>query len=286
MASVLVLGGMAGAATSYRVQPGDNLSVIAARAGVSVAALRAANPSLRNANQVRAGQRLMVPNRQLPAKTYRVKPGENLTVIAHRSGMTVGQLLRANPQLQGGRLLRAGAVLQIPGRTVAARVGAGGQGGARSTALGARRTGGASVRAASIRVSGRAASSGWLWPVAGHTYVSSGFGERTLEGEHEMHYGVDIVAPEGTPVRAARAGRVLESRADFARGWGWTVVMEHEGGWITRYAHLSRNLVRAGEYVTQGQTVGRVGNTGRSTGAHLHFGTYMRWNPKNPLALY
>ncbi|SMB89254.1 LysM peptidoglycan-binding domain-containing M23 family metallopeptidase [Deinococcus hopiensis] len=282
-----LLGSWGSAATSYRVQPGDNLSSIAGRAGVSVSALRAANPSLRNADQVRAGVTLMVPNRQLPGKTYRVRSGENLTVIAHRSGMTVGQLLRANPQLQGGRLLRAGAVLQIPGRTVAARIG-NGQGGERPEVQASRpaRGRGATVRPASIRVSVGPAASGWLWPVAGHAYISSGFGDRTLEGEHEMHYGVDIVAPEGTPVRAARAGRVLESRADFARGWGWTVVMEHEGGWITRYAHLSQNLVRAGEYVTRGQTVGRVGSTGRSTGAHLHFGTYLRWNPRDPLALY
>ncbi|MFC6661417.1 M23 family metallopeptidase [Deinococcus multiflagellatus] len=140
-----------------------------------------------------------------------------------------------------------------------------------------------------------ASSSGrglWLWPLPGYGAVSSGYGERELLGEREMHYGVDISAPMGTPVLAARAGRVLEARADFARGWGWTVVLQHPDGWVTRYAHLSGTLVRAGELVVQGQPVGRVGNTGRTTGPHLHFGTYLRWGPgeswtpRDPLSFY
>ncbi len=269
-----MLAGLASAATPYRVRPGENLTVIAQRAGVSLTALRAANPSLRNANQVRAGQILLIPNRQLPGKTHRVQRGENLTVIAHRHGLSLSQLLRANPGLNVRRPLRPGMTVQIPGRKVAARLPAS-----------LRRSSGATVRTASIRVS-PVTGSGWLWPVTGYRFISSGFGERNIDGDHEMHYGVDIVAPQGTPVRAARAGRVLESRADFERGWGWTVVIEHEGGWITRYAHLSANLIRAGERVAQGQIIGRVGSTGRSTGPHLHFGTYLRWNPKDPLQLY
>lgn len=269
LASAL-LAPAAGAASSYRVRPGDNLTVIAARAGVSLSALRAANPGLRNANQVQAGRTLRIPDRQLAARTHRVRGGENLTVIARRYGLTLSGLLNANPRYRGGRVVRIGAVLRIPARRVAARSG-----------------GAATVRAASIRVSAAPASSaGWLWPVRGYAAVSSDFGPRVLEGEREMHYGVDIVAPHGSPVRAARSGRVIESRADFKRGWGWTVVIEHPDGWITRYAHLSANLIRAGEPVAQGQVIGRVGNTGRSTGTHLHFGTYLRWNPKDPLSLY
>lgn len=281
---VLVLAGLASAATSYRVRPGDNLTLIAKQAGISISALKAANPGLKNADHVQAGKVLRIPNRQLPSKTHRVRSGENLTVIAHRYGFTLSQLLRANPQINARRPLRAGVTVRIPGRNVAARLpGSGAQASARPVA---RRSSGATVRTASIRVSSVPSASGWLWPVPGHRFVSSGFGERTLEGDHEMHYGVDIVAPEGTTVRAARSGRVLESRADFERGWGWTVVIEHPDGWITRYAHLSANLARAGEQVARGQTIGRVGNTGRSTGPHLHFGTYLRWNPKDPLKLY
>ncbi|WP_345467272.1 M23 family metallopeptidase [Deinococcus carri] len=286
--AALVLAGLASAATSYRVRPGDNLTVIAQRAGISVSALKDANPGLKNANQVQAGKTLRIPNRQLPGTAHRVKSGENLIRIAHRYGLSLSQLLRANPQLGAGRPLRAGASVHIPGRNVAARLPRSGS--AAESPAGSRTvrrsTPAAAVRTASIRVSSVPAASGWLWPVPGYHYVSSGYGDRVLDGEHEGHYGVDIVAPQGTIVRAARSGRVLESRADFERGWGWTVVVEHPDGWITRYAHLSANLARAGDRVVQGQPIGRVGSSGRSTGPHLHFGTYMRWNPKDPLALY
>ncbi|ANE44666.1 peptidase M23 [Deinococcus puniceus] len=263
--------GSASSAATYRIKPGDTLSGIAVRAGVTVAQLRAANPALRDANSVQAGRVLTLPGRVLPATRYRVKAGENLTVIAQRVGLTLTQLVRANPKYAGGKPVWVGAIIQIPARTVAARTG---------TA--------ATVRPAAIRVNpvSPASSGAWLWPVAGYRTVSSDYGSRVLDGVREMHYGIDIVAPTGTLVRAARSGRVLESRPDFDRGWGWTVVLEHPDGWITRYAHLSANLARQGEVVTRGQPIGRVGNTGRSTGPHLHFGTYLRWSPRDPLSLY
>jgi murein DD-endopeptidase MepM/ murein hydrolase activator NlpD len=203
-----------------------------------------------------------------------VKSGENLSVIAARYGLSLSALLSANPTYRGGKAVWAGARLTIPARSAAPSPAPAASGTAARSA--------ATVRAASS--SGR--SGGWLWPVTGYHGVSSGYGPRVLGGVREDHLGVDIVAPVGTPVRAARSGRVLESRPDFDRGWGWTVVLEHPDGWITRYAHLSANLVRKGELVVRGQPVGRVGNTGRSTGPHLHFGTYLRWNPRDPLSLY
>ncbi|WP_243398288.1 LysM peptidoglycan-binding domain-containing M23 family metallopeptidase [Deinococcus koreensis] len=272
-AALLWSGAQAG--SSYRVQRGDTLSEIAARSGVSMAELRAVNARLRGSAQVQAGWVLAIPDRRLPASTHRVTEGQNLTVIARKYGLTLSQLVRANPRYQGGKPVWAGAVLTIPARTAHA----GGSAPAR---------GGMSVRAASTSSPARSAASGgrWLWPLPGHQTISSGFGERELGGETEVHYGIDIVAPTGTLVRAARSGRVLESRPDYDRGWGWTVVVEHPDGWITRYAHLSVNLAKQGELVVRGQGIGRVGNTGRSTGPHLHFGTYLRWSPRDPLSLY
>lgn len=272
--------GSAHAATAYRVKSGDTLIGIAARAGVSVGQIRAINPSLRGSSVVKVGRVIQIPNRVIAAKKYHVRSGENLTTIARKFHMSAAQLLRANPEYLGGKNVWAGAVIRIPARNVAAK-------------LGHPSSGAAVIRTAGIRVSERqsstpanVASGSWLWPLPGYQYVSSGFGERELGGDNAMHYGVDIVAPTGTPVLAARSGRVLESRPDFDRGWGWTVVLEHPDGWITRYAHLSQNLVKAGEKVTRGQRIGRVGNTGHSTGPHLHYGTYLRWNPKNPMRLY
>ncbi|MFK7602761.1 peptidoglycan DD-metalloendopeptidase family protein [Deinococcus sp. SM5_A1] len=267
LSGLLLLTGWAGAATSYRVRSGDTLGQIAARAGLSVKQVQAANPKLRGKTVVQAGWVLTLPARPGAATQYRVRSGDSLSVIAKRYDISLPQLLRANPKYAGGKPVQVGMLVKIPARTVTAS----------ST-----RTPAATVRTASTSSRG----DGWLWPLSRYHTISSGYGERTLEGDSEMHYGVDIVAPIGTPVRAARSGRVLESRPDFERGWGWTVVIEHPDGWITRYAHLSVNLIRKGELVSQGQTIGRVGNTGRSTGPHLHFGTYLRWNPRDPLGLY
>ncbi len=263
----LMLAGWAGAATSYRVKPGDTLSEISARAGLSVSQVQAANPRLGGKTTVQAGWVLTLPARPGAATQYRVRPGDNLSVIARRYNVSLSRLLQANPQYAGSKPIQVGAVVRIPPRAASA---------------GSPRTPAAAVRPAST--SGRGGT--WLWPLSSHRAVSSGFGERTLEGADEMHYGVDIVAPVGTVVRAARSGRVLESRPDFERGWGWTVVLEHPDGWITRYAHMSANLIKKGELVQRGQAIGRVGNTGRSTGPHLHFGTYLRWDPRDPMGLF
>jgi murein DD-endopeptidase MepM/ murein hydrolase activator NlpD len=100
--------------------------------------------------------------------------------------------------------------------------------------------------------------------------LSSGFGLRTdpFTGRQAMHRGIDLAAPEGSPVRAALAGVV---RSAGERGdYGLAVEVEHPGGYTTLYAHASELLVREGDKVTPGQPIARVGRTGRSTGAHLH----------------
>jgi len=265
----------ASAAGSYRVQPGDNLTLIARRSGLTVAQLRAANPQLPGQNTVRAGQVLRLPDAHKAATSHRVRAGETLSGVAARYRLSLSQLLRANAGLSALKPLRAGKVLYIPGRQIAAAL---------PSPAAKRQASTPVIRTARLRPLAHAAGSGgWTWPVRG--WISSGYGERSFDGDSEMHYGVDIVVPPGTAVHATRAGRVVESRADFARGWGWTIIVDHGDGWQTRYAHLSRNLARVGDTVVRGQRIGLSGSTGRSTGPHLHFGTYLSGVPKNPLAL-
>lgn len=109
-----------------------------------------------------------------------------------------------------------------------------------------------------------------VWPLpVGYTKVTSGFGLREFEGEVEFHYGMDVACPVGTPVFAVLPGRVVH---DMWKGWGGlTVVLEHEGNVETVYCHLSEILVKYGEKVEKGQPIGLSGNTGRSSGPHLHF---------------
>lgn len=112
----------------------------------------------------------------------------------------------------------------------------------------------------------------FVFPLAIPSPITSLFGWRThpIFGDRRFHTGTDLGAPEGTPVVASKDGEVHV--ADYLGGYGLTVILRHaEGTLETRYAHLSRILVRPGETVKQGEVVGLVGSTGNSTGPHLHF---------------
>jgi len=114
--------------------------------------------------------------------------------------------------------------------------------------------------------------------------LSSKFGWRQdpLTGEARFHHGVDIAVAYGHDVKAAADGVV--SFAGVQNGYGNTVVIDHEGGKQTRYAHLSQELVRAGDVVSEGQVLGKSGNSGRSTGPHLHFEMLVNGRPVDPVA--
>ena len=114
---------------------------------------------------------------------------------------------------------------------------------------------------------------GCIWPARGA--VTSEYGSRW----GRLHAGIDIAAPTGTPIYAARAGTVL--LAGVQGGYGNAVVLDH-GDMQTLYGHQSRIAVRPGAAVGQGDLIGYVGNTGRSTGPHLHFETRYGGSPRNP----
>lgn len=114
------------------------------------------------------------------------------------------------------------------------------------------------------------------WPVDGQ--VTSTFGPRGKT----HHDGIDIAMPVGTPVRAAAAGTVIFSGA--LRGYGNTVILDHHGGLTTVYAHHRENLVGTGDAVRRGQAIGRVGESGRTTGPNLHFEVRRNKVARDPLA--
>lgn len=113
--------------------------------------------------------------------------------------------------------------------------------------------------------------------------LSSRFGRRgdPLRGTSAVHYGIDIPGPLGTPVLAAAPGTVRF--AGTAGSYGGMVEIAHGGAFDTRYAHLSRILVRPGARVEQGQPVALMGSTGRSTGSHLHFEVRVGGSAVDPL---
>jgi murein DD-endopeptidase MepM/ murein hydrolase activator NlpD len=112
--------------------------------------------------------------------------------------------------------------------------------------------------------------------------LTSGFGTRVdpFTRGPVLHTGLDFRADHGAPVRAAGAGRVVS--AEYAGGYGNMVEVDHGHGVTTRYAHLSAISVSVGQTVAPGVILGRVGSTGRSTGAHLHYETRINDEPVDP----
>ena len=126
----------------------------------------------------------------------------------------------------------------------------------------------------------------WVYPTNGNV-GDRRFGRQVhpIYGDVRMHSGVDIRASSGTPVVAASDGVVSLSDAG-SRGYGKMVTIKHKDGTETRYAHLSAFSVNSGAQVKAGQTIGRVGSTGRSTGPHLHFEVRQNGTAVNPSKLF
>ena len=135
---------------------------------------------------------------------------------------------------------------------------------------------------ASHQSDGPVIGGGWLWPVAGHTYISDYFGDRILNGQPEFHKGIDIPCATGTPIRAAKAGTVI--RANYSSSYGNIVIIDHGGGYTTVYAHNSSLKVVYDQYVDQGQTIALAGETGQAYGSHCHFEVLINGVVQNPLS--
>ena len=104
----------------------------------------------------------------------------------------------------------------------------------------------------------------FIWPVEGK--ISDAF----TDVERKKHQGVDISSPLGTPIKASNAGKVIYSNNGI-KGYGNLIILRHSEEYVTVYAHNQVNLVEEGTWVEKGQVIGKVGQTGRATGPHLHF---------------
>jgi murein DD-endopeptidase MepM/ murein hydrolase activator NlpD len=113
------------------------------------------------------------------------------------------------------------------------------------------------------------------WPVRG--VIFSPFGPRP----RDRHDGIDLAAPEGTPVVAAESGTALF--VGQQRGYGNLILLGHDNDVVTVYAHNQRNLIERGQRVTRGTVIARVGRSGNATGPHLHFEVRVAARPRNPL---
>ena len=201
---------------------------------------------------------------------HKVQKGQNLFRIARNYGVPLEDICRANG-IKDKRKVNAGQVLFIPGvpkrGLPSARRATGTP---RSDASNGIRETQASLVGpdqAPLGVSYMLLppNEPFSWPVPGGT-PKSVFGSR----HGRLHAGVDISAPQGADVLASRDGTVVYSGSRF-RGYGNVVMIDHGDGFLTVYAHNSKNLVQMGERVARGQVIARVGATGNATGSHCHF---------------
>src|SRR5208282_3432886 len=190
-------------------------------------------------------------------RTYTVQPGDTIYHIASRFGVSVSDLMAANG-ISDANGLRVGQTLVIPGSYHATAPAYAG-------------------RSNAFPYHGERAARQFAWPVS-DGIVSSGFGVRN----GAMHEGIDIAAPAGTPVRAADGGVVIF--AGQLHGYGNVVIVGHNADYATVYGHNEVNLVNEGTHVTCGQMLARIGSSGRTTGANLHFEVRHDNVARNPLA--
>jgi murein DD-endopeptidase MepM/ murein hydrolase activator NlpD len=210
-----------------------------------------------------------------PARTVHVvKRGETIYRIAREHGVEPKELMRRNG-LSDPRQLVVGAKLIVPvvsTSTPSATPTATSTPTANQARTPARPPG---TRVASLAPTPPEPARILAWPLRGVLYGR--FGVRA----GQRHDGIDIAAPEGAPVAAAADGTVLF--AGDQAGYGAVVILRHDGGLVTLYAHNSRVLVREGARVARGDAIARVGQTGRTTGPHLHFEVREGTRPRDPL---
>ena len=224
---------------THVVTSGESLEDIASQMGVTTDELLADN-GLVSASEVIAGRTMYAAAGGL---VHVIKRGQTLTDISITYGVSVEKIAQENGISDPGKI-NAGQRIVIPGANT-------------------------NLWKTVIRLS-HGQESRFIWPLEGE--VTSPFGWRIhpVFGTKQHHNGIDIDVPEGTIVHAAAPGTVHQIYND-PEGYGTALVLEHADGYLTVYGHLSSVLVSVGQYVEVGQPVAESGNTGVSTGPHLHF---------------
>ncbi|MDR2768020.1 MAG: M23 family metallopeptidase [Treponema sp.] len=232
---------------NYTVKSGDSVEGIARRFGLSIDAVIASNDIKNVRRGLRIGEKIRIPN--MDGIPYTIKSGDSYGKIAQSMDVPLEAILDAN-DIQSDAIT-AGAVLFIPG---------------------------AKMNKDALR---QALGELFIYPLRGRQTSPFGWRRDPFTGVRSYHAALDLAAPAGTPVKASRDGRV--SSVGFNAVYGNFIIISHSDNYQTMYAHLSKILVSRGTYVSQGVVIGRVGSTGRSTGAHLHFAAYRNGRAINPL---
>jgi len=234
----------------YRVQRGDTVSGIAQQFEVSIGAIIASN-DIRNARRLQEGALLRIPN--IDGIPYQIKRGDNLSKISVSFNVPLEVILDVN-DIKSDHI-RAGETIFIPG---------------------------ARMNDIDLRLS---LGELFMYPLQ-RRFITSPFGWRKdpISGATQFHPGVDFRGSIGTTVMASLDGVVIDVGVNWL--YGKYIIISHANGYQTLYGHLNSFNVKKGDRVARGRKIGEVGNTGYSTGPHLHFGIFdrnKRW--VNPIEL-
>lgn len=243
----------------YTVQSGDTVLGIAEKFGLNPETIQWANPGLEvNADVIRPGDSLAI----LPINgaLHTITSGDTLISIANKYKVTVEDIVN----YPGNNLPDVNAQLTIANKLVIPN------GIKPFVNQQAVAYSGSAAPPANARIGG----GNFVWPTAGSINQSYWGG----------HAAVDIGAWTGTPVKAADGGYVAVAASGWNAGYGNHVIIDHGNGFATLYAHMNSIFVKPGESVAAGQQVGSVGNTGNSTGPHLHFEIRYQGVPRDPLS--
>jgi len=234
---------------THTVSDGETLDGIAALLGVTT-------------SQVMADNRLLSRGEIVPGETLRVardgilhliKEGQTLTDISNTYGVSINRITAANGITDPSRIF-AGEEILIPGATTA-------------------------LWETVVRFS-HGQRTRFIWALEGEVVSEFGWRVHPVLGMRHHHNGIDIDVPTGTIVHAAAAGKVFFIGEQ--EGYGTTVILKHANEYYTLYGHLSKPLVHVGQFVEIGQGIAESGNTGISTGPHLHFEIRNREFPVDP----
>lgn len=214
---------------------GDTVYAISRRYGVTVREVISSN-NLRPPYLLKPGQSLNIPQ----GSSYTVKRGDTVYGVSRANGIMMNDLVRIN-NLRQPYALAVGQTLKIPGRS------------------------GTPATQVAIAPPPQITGKGFMWPVRGS--VISGYGPKQA-GYHND--GVNIRAPHGATVHASESGVVVHA-SNKLQGYGNLILIKHQNGWVTAYAHNDKILVSKGQQVVRGQVVAEVGSTGRVDSPQLHF---------------
>lgn len=246
--------------TRYVVHTGDTLSIIASKFGVTTDSIKWSN-KIGNEDMIKPGRTLYIP--AMTGIIYVVKRGDTVDLIAAKFKSKRSAIIVQNDLY--GESIKVGMTLIIPNGKI-------------DDPKPAPSTG--SVRVASSSGSGRYGSSSYIGRTGSFKFPTIAGRNGYYNGYH--WWAIDIPNSIGTPIYASDSGRIAESAYGWNGGFGNTILIDHGGGWQTRYGHMSILRIRGG-YVSRGQIIGYMGSTGRSTGSHLHFEIIKNGSQQNPM---